>query len=393
MTRARVVGGVAALVVVLAGCGESDPLTLPPRETSVTTAEPASGDSVVPATGAPGSSTSSSAPVVATTIASATEWVPATANLAGMAAECGTLSIVTADPDRDVVIAGVPLNGLFQSVDGSPTWEPLGTGSGSATIRNRTSSITFDPTDDAVFWQSGNYTGPGAYRTTDGGSTFTEMGDITHADALSVDLSDPEHQTMLVGKHEQPILYRSTDGGDTWDDLAANLPPGIGYPAFPLVLDAQTHLLGTYSGEASGIYRTVDGGTTWTQVYDGAVDGIPLLTSDGRIYWIPVNGGSIIESSDRGETWVTIAGPFDATATGVLELPDGRLVSLASGHIALSDATGQVWQSVGPELPYEPTGFTYAPLRNAFYLWRAECGAGTVPVAADAIMRLDIDLG
>ena len=386
-------GAGIVLLGILAGCGGSDPITLPSRVTEaststvVTTTSERSAATVPGVTGGPDATSAPTAP----TVVAASEWVPAVGNLEGMASECGNLAYVAADPDRDVVVAGVALDGLYQSVDGSPTWEPLG-GGGGAPIQNRTASITFDPSDDQTFWESGHYAGGGAFRTTDGGATFEQLGDLIHLDVLSVDLSDPARQTMLVGKHEQSQLLRSTDGGETWADVQG-LPAGIGYAAFPLVLDAETHLLGTYYGESSGIFRSADGGATWTKVFDRGVAGAPLLTADGRIYWIPEGGGSIVESTDQGVTWTEMPGPLRSTWTGVRELPDGRLIALSDDHVVVSDAAGAVWQPVGPPLPYEPVGFTYAPLRNAVYVWRFDCGEGNVPVAADAIMRLDADLG
>ena len=397
MLLRRFAAGVVAAgaVVALAGCGGgSDPLTLPTRDTDASV--PAAETTAAPAdTGAgttPGAVTTTvPAAAVPTTIAAGSTWEPAASNLEGTPSECGNLSLVAADPDRDVVVAGVALNGLFASADGSPTWAALGT-AGGATIQNRAASIIFDPADDQTFWESGHYAGGGVFRTTDGGATFEQLGDITHVDTLGIDFSDPARSTMLVGKHEQPILLRSTDGGETWAEVQG-LPDGIGYAAFPLVLDADTYLLGTNSGASSGIFRSADAGATWTKVFDQPVNGAPLLTSDGRILWIPGAGGSLIESTDQGATWTETDAPVRGTWTGVVEVAGGRLVALSDSNVMVSDDGGVAWQPVGPALPYTPWGFAYAPFRDAVYVWQFECGDGDMAVDAGAIMRLDVDLG
>ena len=85
-----------------------------------------------------------------------------TANLAGMASECGNISLVSARPDRDQLIASVSLHGLW-STTGAADWTALGTGAGSAPISNRGSKIVFDPDHPDTFWESGIYNGGGVF--------------------------------------------------------------------------------------------------------------------------------------------------------------------------------------------------------------------------------------
>jgi hypothetical protein len=99
-----------------------------------------------------------------------------------------------------------------------------------------------------TFWESGIYNAGGVYRTTDDGTTLLALGNVTHNDSISVDFTDPMRQTLLAGTHEQSgHLFRSTDGGNTWTDIGPNLPTGTGFSSQALVIDAQTHLLGTYT--------------------------------------------------------------------------------------------------------------------------------------------------
>ena len=108
--------------------------------------------------------------------APASTWINATGNLAGMASDCFNMGRVAAKPGSPRIIAGVALHGLFASDDSGKSWQPLGTGARSAKITNRVSSITFDPEHPDTFWETGTHTGSGFYRTTDGGSTFKQLG-------------------------------------------------------------------------------------------------------------------------------------------------------------------------------------------------------------------------
>ena len=169
-------------------------------------------------------------------------WVDATANLTRLPAACGNVTLVSGTPGRDVVIAGVSGQGLWALVNDSPKWTSLGQGVGSASVANRPSSITYDPGNPSVFWESGIY-GPGFYQTNNGGITFTQMGSLGASDFVSVDLTAPAGRILLSGLHERSSLLGSTDGGVTWVDLSSKLPPGVGYKSSPLVIYEQLFLL------------------------------------------------------------------------------------------------------------------------------------------------------
>jgi photosystem II stability/assembly factor-like uncharacterized protein len=300
---------------------------------------------------------------------------------------------VWARPDRDQVIVGVALQGLWASDGPRQDWTRIGEGEGTDVIAHRPTSLVFDPEHPDTYWESGNYHPSGVYRTDDGGATFHHLGDAYHVDQVSVDFTDPARQTLLAAVHESASLLRSTDGGQTWADVSKGLPAGTGYSIAPLVIDASTFLVGTKQGESAGIFRTTDGGTTWTRVFDEGV-GTPGLVSaaDGKIYFI-AEGGGLISSSDSGETWDQISGPGQlppGTWPVLIQLPDGRFASTRpEGLIVSSD--GITWEFVAP-LPYEPVGLAYAPLRKTFYIWKFDCSFTTDnPIPADAIMKLPFD--
>jgi photosystem II stability/assembly factor-like uncharacterized protein len=341
---------------------------------------------------------STPAPTIATTTstpgpATAGRWVEAATNLAGFESECGNMSLVTTRPDRDVTIAGIALHGLWASTDGADEWSPLGEGGGSAEIVNRPTGMLFDPEHPDTYWESGIYNGGGVYRTDDGGATFQQLGDAAHIHAVSVDLTDPARATLLAGAHEQPRVLRSTDGGNAWTNVSGGLPEESGFASFPLVIDAQTHLLGTRDGHASGIFRTADGGATWQRVNDGGVSGLPMVSpTDGAIYWIRESGGGLLKSVDAGETWTVLASPYIVDdAANLVELPDGSFVTLGAGFLVMSQDRGQTWFPIGPRIPYTPSGLAFSAFRNAFYVWRSDCDLdGANPIRSDSILRLDL---
>ena len=315
-------------------------------------------------------------------------WENVTGNLANMPSECGNLTIVVATPCSPQVVAGVALKGLWQTTDGGETWEALGTGEASAIITNRPSSIVHDPEHADAFWVSGIYNGAGIYKSTDVGVTLEQLGEIGHNDLVSVDFADPERKTLLAGGHEQKqTLHRSVDGGETWTNVGANLPASSHFSSYPLVIDAQAHLVGTcgWGDGTCGIWRTADGGASFGQVSDLPAQAAPLWASDGAIYW-PLGDGTLAKSSDGGESFSQLSTSL-ALLTPV-ELPDGRLVSMRDGKLAISSDGAESWSPIGEPLPYQPAGLTYSAATRTFYIWHWDCGGVVLP---DAIQRAGFD--
>jgi photosystem II stability/assembly factor-like uncharacterized protein len=88
----------------------------------------------------------------------------------------------------------------------------------------------YDPENPNTYWESGIYNDGGVFRTDDGGATFQPLGNVTHIDAVSVDLTDPDRSTLLAGAHEQSVLLRSGDGGTRGPTSPAACRTGVVSP-------------------------------------------------------------------------------------------------------------------------------------------------------------------
>jgi photosystem II stability/assembly factor-like uncharacterized protein len=323
--------------------------------------------------------------------APAATWKNVTANLAGLASECGNLTIAAADPCSNHVIAGVAKGGLWMTSNGGQAWTKLGSGAGSAAITHRPSSIVFDPAHPEVFYESGIYGtfGDGIYKTTDGGVTFTQLGKIGHNDLVSVDFSDPDRKTLLAGAHEtKQKLFLSTDGGSNWTDIGPRLPAGSHFSSAPLVLDPKHFLLGAcgWGDGTCGVFASNDAGQTWASVSTESPSGRPLWASDGHLLWTTIWDSGAIESTDLGKTWSgKVSGPHSGFP---IELPDGRIVAVGGDHLIISKDGGGAWSNIGEALPYAPAGVTYSTTTKTFFVWHNDCGNA---VLSDAVMSAGFD--
>ncbi len=300
-----------------------------------------------------------------------------------MASECGNLTYVSAVPGQDAVIAGVANRGLYRTTNGGTSWAALGTGASSDTITNRASSFVYDPTNTSTFWESGIYNSGGVYRTTDNGSTFQRLGNVTHVDQVAVDLTDPNRRTLVAGGHEQTrTVWRSADSGATWTNIGLNLPTGTGFSSNTIVINSTTYLVNSnqsWSGGSPGIYRTTNSGASWTKVSILGPTGNAAITASGSIYWR--TGNSLAKSTDQGQNWTSVGANV---ATDPIALPDGRILAASYSNVVVS-TDGNTWTNVGPNQPYTPAAITYLPARNAVYVSHWDCGNN---VLNDAIYRL-----
>ena len=321
--------------------------------------------------------------------ASADGWTDVTSNLPNLQS-CGNLTMLSPVPRSNMLIAGVAQQGLWATRDGGASWQPLGTGQGSARITNRPIWISYDPSNPARFYESGIYTGGGIFATSNGGTTFAQLGEVTHNDVVSIDYTDPDRKTLLAGGHEQSrTVWKSTDGGKSWTNVGLNLPSGTGNSSDPLIIDARTYLVNANAwGQVTpGIFRTTDGGVTWTRVSSLGPNGPPLVASDGSIYWAVAD--ALAKSTDRGVTWSQIGGGF-VSELPPIEAPGGRLVTARPDTLVVSSDGGATWESFGPQLPYRPAGVVYSENQKALFIWYAACGTY---VPSDAIHKLSYEFG
>lgn len=312
------------------------------------------------------------------------QWVNVTGSLAGMASECGNLTLVAADPCSGRVIAGVAKVGLYATSDGGASWDKLGTGAGSASIGHRPSSIIFDPEHPEVFYETGIYgaLNDGVFKTEDSGATFQHLGEIGHIDLIGVDFTDPERKTLLAGVHEtKRKLWLSRDGGMSWNDIGMALPEDSHFSSAPLVLDADRFLLGAcgWGDGTCGVLASDNGGASWSSKSTEAPAGQPLWMKDGNMVWPTIYGSGALISANSGESWTKVDGPRSTP----VELPDGRIVAVGGDHLILSSDAGETWTAIGEPLPFQAAGVAYSPARQTFFIWHNDCGES---VLADAVM-------
>jgi len=207
--------------------------------------------------------------------------------------------------------------GIFRSLDGGATWQKvLYKNSDIGAI-----DLAFDPrnaqTIYGVLWASrrppwttgGSYNAPGAalYKSTDGGTTWHELGTglPTGADlgriGIAIAPSDPSRMYALVESRKAGGLYRSDDGGENWQRVNAEERIYGRGDDFACVRVHPKDRDMLFVANTS-TYKSIDAGKTFTAI-KGAPGG-----DDYHTIWInPENPAIIALAVDQGAT-ITVNG-------------------------------------------------------------------------------------
>jgi photosystem II stability/assembly factor-like uncharacterized protein len=228
----------------------------------------------------------------------------------------------------------------FASALSSTSWtligpQPTSTPFAFNPVSGRATALAVDPTNSDIVYLGGAE--GGVWKTTDGGTTWTPLTDNQPSLAVGSIAIDPQNpQTIYVGTGEENFagnlyagagILKSTDGGSTWTQLAGpfvgpfgSQSPycGGGYIG-SLAVDpgnSQVLLAGVLfqCSVGSGIYRSSDGGSTWTEVLGTpqtpyVVTGLVFDPTNGNNVYAAVGQSSsgtndgIWKSTDGGLTW------------------------------------------------------------------------------------------
>jgi photosystem II stability/assembly factor-like uncharacterized protein len=264
----------------------------------------------------------------------------------GSAAMSGRVSAVAAfDEDgKTTIFVGAASGGVWKSIDGGTTFKPVFDKQRVQSI----GAIAVDPSNTKTVWvgtgeawtRNSVSIGDGIYKSTDGGSTWTNTG-LPESERVSRILVSPANGDVvyacvpgrLWSDSADRGVYKTTDGGKHWSLIlkGMNLSTGCGGlamdPKNPDVLFAGTWDFrrkgwsfrsggdGPDVPSGSSLYRTGDGGKTWAPITPDAKKGIPakpwgrvevaVAPSDPKVVYafIESKDSALFRSSDGGATW------------------------------------------------------------------------------------------
>jgi photosystem II stability/assembly factor-like uncharacterized protein len=204
----------------------------------------------------------------------------------------GLVSAIAIHPSNpDIIYIGTGSGGLWKSINGGETWNPLFDRQQSLGV-GEPGALAIDPSNPNILYVGASnrinkgtpntvVTGPtGLFKSTDEGYSWIRLGsDYPFGNSGNAEQFDEQNINVVIVDPASPsILYlasnrgvfRSIDGGVNW--TRGMTPTGI------ISGDAQSLVLDTSSAAASrilyagistnGVFRSNDGGLNWTRILD-----------------------------------------------------------------------------------------------------------------------------
>ena len=192
--------------------------------------------------------------------------------------------------------------------------------------------------------------GSPAFKTTDGGSTWSAIGSGLNATQVQAIAIDAQNTATLYAGTQGDGVYKSVDGGTSWTAFNSGLNDRFVYS-----LLASSTSASVFAGTETGLYRSVDAGASWHPISSltgriTALAGDP--TSPSTLYAAVVswNGGAgVFKTTDGGETWVDVGIPEYVNSIAVsASSPMTLFVGTLRGAFK-STTGGSDWVQVGDE--------------------------------------------
>ncbi len=182
----------------------------------------------------------------------------------------GRVNCVVEDPnDPNTIYIGAPVGGVWKTTDGGFTWTPLGDELSTIGI----SGIAIDPNNSNIIYlatgdtDGGDAPSIGVVKSVDGGATWTSIGNVSASKTTEI-IIDPTNTSILYIATNSGV-FKSTNAGNTWSNVRSGnirdiaMKPG----------DVNT----LYAVTSSTFYKTTDAGNNWSTVSSG------LPGSSGRL--------------------------------------------------------------------------------------------------------------
>ncbi|HWK81187.1 MAG TPA: hypothetical protein VNP95_10465 [Thermomicrobiales bacterium] len=247
------------------------------------------------------------------------------------------------EPSRscpDTVYAGVEDAALFRSTDAGQSWEELpglrthttgmewAPGAGGLCLH----TIEIDPRDEKKMVIA--ISAAGAFRTDDGGETWTAINKGLHSEWTPDPDAEVGHCVHNIAMHPKnpDVLFmqkhwdvmRSDNGGALWTEISGNLPSDFGFPIEVHPHEPETVYVVPIKSDSEHfvpegklrVYRSRTGGNDWEALTNGLPqehcyvnilrDAMASDTLDSAGIYFGTTGGQVYVSPDSGDTWQAI---------------------------------------------------------------------------------------
>lgn len=219
--------------------------------------------------------------------------------------------------------------------------------------------LEMDQNDPSIFYFAPD--GGGFYKSTDNGSTFTEIsGNYPFRSPCDILVMWDSSEVIFVGDgvtgSGQAVIFKSTNGGINWTNIrtvASSETPSMTNSVFDQSLIIATE----WSG--SNIYKSVDYGSSFTISHSTGFSGwaSSFCLEDPTLITTGNYGSNSAISLNKGESWV-YQGGLSGAGAGMLNPDRGMILTMQTSSLWKLKATYSVLTNVNEtQLSNEPGSY------------------------------------
>jgi photosystem II stability/assembly factor-like uncharacterized protein len=232
------------------------------------------------------------------------------------------------DPDDNHTLYAYTDLGFFKSIDSAQSWtaHTIGPKFGSNAV------LAVDPSNGSVLFIGGSLFSGGLYKSTDGGESWSALGDVLKVRVSSIVFDPSDHQTMYIGSLDGKV-HKSIDGGMTWQ--AVGKPSGF-TDVTVLAVAPSNHQV-VYGAGRNEVIKSTDGGQTWYSVSQddkikGTVKCLLVDPKNDKTVYAATWGYAILVSTDGAKSW-KIAGGMNTSGVFFIMLDPVNNSTLYAGTV------------------------------------------------------------
>jgi photosystem II stability/assembly factor-like uncharacterized protein len=325
--------------------------------------------------------------------------------LLGTALTSGRIIDIAVHPnDKSTWYVGVACGGVWKTTNAGINFTPIFDSQNSFSI----GCISIDPNNPHTVWvgsgennsQRSVSWGDGIYKSNDGGKSWKNMG-LKKSEHIGKIIIDPKNSNIVYVAAQGPLwgpggdrgLYKTTDGGTTWE-LVLNISENTGVTDV-LIDPRNTDIIYAASyqrrrhvwtlingGPEAAIHKSTDGGKTWNKLSNGLPGGdlgriglaISNINPDYIFATIEASDedGGFYRSTNRGESWEKRSNTFSGSAQYYSEIVcDPKNIDriyFLDTYFKVSDDGGKTFRSVGNKSRHVDDHAVWIDPNNTNYL-------------------------